>query len=291
MNKSALSVVLLCIPLFSIAQEQDLLKTLPSDSAKKEFVTGAFKSSRVIMGQSIEMIGKGVLDFRILHRFGEISSGADDFFGLDEATMRLAFDYGLSDNLTLGVGRSTLQKEFDGFIKYRPVRQATGAGASPVAVVLVAGMTLNTFLADSVGFSDRTAYYLQAVIGRKFSNQFTMQVTPTYLRSNTVAANDDRNIFAVGIGGRYKFSNRMAFVVDYFYVTNKPTSEKFHNPLSVGIDIETGGHVFQLHFSNANGMNERAFIAETRSDWGSGDIMFGFNLSRLFHIGRSSSNW
>src|SRR5438477_3794158 len=100
------------------AQNEDLLKLVKNDTAKKEWATGAFKSSRVINGQSMELIGKGVLDVRILHRFGLVSNGAKEFFGLDQANMRMGFDYGLLTNLTIGIGRSTLNKELDGFIKF-----------------------------------------------------------------------------------------------------------------------------------------------------------------------------
>ena len=144
MRKIICSVFFLSCYLFAFSQEEDLLKGLESDSSKKEYVTSAFKSSRVINGHSMEFIGKGVLDFRILHRFGPVNQGIEEFFGLDEASMRMGFDYGLGKNLTIGIGRSTLQKELDGFIKFRPIHQATGHGGSPVSVVLVGGMTVIT---------------------------------------------------------------------------------------------------------------------------------------------------
>jgi Membrane bound beta barrel domain (DUF5777) len=282
--------VLLSLP--SLCQE-DLLQSLGADSVRKEFVTNAFKSSRVINGHSMEFIGKGVLDFRILHRFGPVNDGIKEFFGLDQASMRMGFDYGLSKNLTIGIGRSTLRKEMDGFLKFRPVHQATGPGASPISLVLVAGMTVitedNDDSAKDVSFSSRVAYYYQAIIGRKFNQRFTLQLSPTLVHRNEVLANDDNDIYALGIGGRFKLSKRIAFVVDYFYVFNGLPQEEYYNPLSVGVDIETGGHVFQLHFSNATGMNERAFITETYNDWGKGEIRFGFNLSRVFTIGKKNS--
>ncbi len=282
----------LLISLFTFSQE-DLLKSLGTDSARKEYVTSAFKSSRVINGHSLEFIGKGVLDFRILHRFGPVNQGIKELFGLDEASMRMGFDYGLTKNLTIGIGRTKLQKELDGFVKYRPIHQATGPGGSPVSVVLVAGMSViteeNDDPAKDITFSSRIGYYYQAIVGRKFNQRFTLQLSPTIVHRNEVFLNDDNDTYALGVGSRLKLSKRVAFVVDYFYVFNGLPKEENYNPLSLGFDIETGGHVFQLHFSNASGMNERAFITETFNDWGKGDIQFGFNLSRVFTIGNKKN--
>lgn len=284
-------VFFILVSLPSLSQE-DLLQSLGPDTVRKEFVTNAFKSSRVINGHSMEFIGKGVLDFRILHRFGPVNDGIKEFFGLDQASMRMGFDYGLSKNFTIGIGRSTLQKEMDGFVKFRPVHQATGPGGSPISLVLVAGMTViteeNDDSAKEVSFSSRAGYYYQAIIGRKFNQRFTLQLSPTLVHRNEVLANDDNDIYALGIGSRFKLSKRIAFVVDYFYIFNGLPKEEYYNPLSLGVDIETGGHVFQLHFSNATGMNERAFITETYNDWGKGEIRFGFNLSRVFTIGKKN---
>ncbi|MFT3932703.1 MAG: DUF5777 family beta-barrel protein [Chitinophagaceae bacterium] len=284
--KTVLLATFFFLTLHALHAQDDIMKALP-DSAKKEYVTGTFKSSRVINGHSVEMIGPGVLDFRILHRFGPVNQGVSQFFGLDQASMRLGFDYGISKNFTIGIGRTTTLKELDGFLKYRLVQQAVNGG-SPVSIVLVAGMSIQTYKntdpTKDVNFNVRSGYYYQAIFGRKFSSRFSMQLSPTLVHRNQVAAADDNDIFAAGVGARYKFSKRMAFVVDYFYVVNGLPHSDGSNPLSVGIDIETGGHVFQLHFSNTSGMNERAFITQTTNKWGKGDIQFGFNLSRVFNV-------
>jgi hypothetical protein len=270
--------------------QDDLMNTLEAQQPKKEFVTNAFKSSRVINGHSMEFIGAGVLDFRILHRFGRVNQGFNELFGLDQASMRMGFDYGITKNFTIGIGRTTFQKELDGFLKYRLLWQSKGEKSSPVSVVLVAGSSVNTLknnnTAQKITFTSRTGYYYQTIIGRKFSNKFSLQLSPTLVHRNEVDATDENDIFAAGIGARYKISKRMALVVDYFYVANGLPSTKGENPLSIGVDIETGGHVFQLHFSNTSGMNERAFITNTENSWGKGDIQFGFNLSRVFTIKR-----
>lgn len=272
--------------------QEDLLKSLGTDSSRKEYVTSSFKSSRVINGHSMEFIGKGILDVRILHRFGPVNQGIREFFGLDQASMRMGFDYGLSKNLTIGIGRSTLRKELDGFVKFRSVHQATGPGGAPVSLILIAGMSIitqeNDDPAKEVTFNSRLGYYYQAVIGRKFNQKFTLQLSPTIVHRNQVLLNDDNDTYALGIGSRFKLSKRVAFVIDYFYVFNGLPKKQNYNPLSLGFDIETGGHVFQLHFSNASGMNERAFITETFNDWGKGDIQFGFNLSRVFTLGNKT---
>jgi Membrane bound beta barrel domain (DUF5777) len=268
--------------------QDDIMKSLEDSTLKKEYVSSAFKSSRVINGQSMEMIGAHVLDFRILHRFGRVNQGAGQFFGLDQASFRLGFDYGITKNFTVGIGRSTINKDFDGFLKYRVIQQSKGPGSFPVSIVLVAGMSVQTYhnldTSKTLTLTSRTGYYYQVIVGRKFSPRFTLQLSPTLVHRNVVVSPDANDIYAVGIGGRFKFSKRMAFVVDYFYVTNGLPHSTGTNPLSVGVDIETGGHVFQLHFSNSSGLNERAFITETTNKWGKGDIQFGFNLSRVFNL-------
>jgi hypothetical protein len=271
------------------AQEIDLLKLAEDSVPKKEIVRNAFKSTRVINGHSMEFLAPGTMDFRILHRFGVVNQGYSNFFGLDQASMRMGFDFGILQNLMVGVGRSTYKKELDGFIKFAPIRQSTGARSFPFTVAVVAGMTMNTSPWSDTTiknfYTSRLAYYFQTIIGRKFSNAITLQLTPTLVHNNIVPlASQSNDIYAMGFGGRIKFSKRMAFTWDYFYVVNPLDKALYHNPLSAGIDIETGGHVFQLHFSNATGMNERAFITETTGQWGEGDIRFGFNLSRVFQL-------
>jgi len=285
------TVVILLLSLFFLLETQaqnDIMKSLQDSSNKKEYVTNAFKSSRVINGQSMEMIGAGVLDFRILHRFGPVNSGVNQFFGFDQATFRLGLDYGISKNFTVGIGRSTVNKDLDGFLKYRVLQQSKGPGSFPLSIVLVAGMSIQTYKnndpAKELTITSRTGYYYQLIAGRKLSQRFTLQVSPTLVHRNEVTAADENDIFAVGVGGRFKFSKRMALVVDYFYVANGLPHSVGTNPLSIGVDIETGGHVFQLHFSNSSGMNERAFITETTNKWGKGEIQFGFNLSRVFNL-------
>jgi hypothetical protein len=274
----------------TFAQEPDLLSLVSKDKPKKEYAYNAFKSPRIIMSHSMEMLRPGVLDFRILHRFGRINGGAYEFFGLDgPATVRLGLDYGITDNFMIGVGRSAFNKELDGFLKYRLIHQATGPKALPFSLIAVVGSTLTTLKwsdpARENFFTSRMAFYGQAIIGRKFSEGFSLQVMPSVVHRNLVpTVNDPSDLIAVGAGARIKLSRRISFNADYHHILNQNPVTGFYDPLSVGFDIETGGHVFQLHFSNAKGMNERAFLANTEYQWSKGDIFFGFNISRQFQI-------
>jgi hypothetical protein len=272
-------------PAFS--QDDSLLKLLESDKNQKEYVTGAFKSSRVINSHSMEFLGKGVLDLRILHRFGKIDQGVNELFGLDQASMRIGLDYGVGNNLTVGVGRTTLGKDIDGFVKWRAVRQVEKG--FPFSWVLIAGMSVYTFKntdpQNKLSFSSRAGYYYQSIFGRKFNQTFSLQLSPTLVHRNQAGLSN--NIYALGVGSRLRISKRTALMVDYFPVINRSNNEPdLYNALSFGVDIETGGHVFQLHFSNATGMNERAFIANTQDKWSIESVRFGFNISRVFTLKR-----
>jgi hypothetical protein len=292
-TQALIGTTLLALTLASKAygQEEDLLRQVNTDSSLKEYVTAAYKSTRVIMSHSLEMLKPGVLDFRILHRFGALNSGASNLWGLDESSVRLGLDYALAKDLTVGIGRTSVtpRKDADGFIKYRLLHQSTGRKAAPLSLIAVAGATLQTAeWADKSRtnyFSSRMGYYGQLIIGRKFSEALTLQVVPTVVHRNLVTATaDDNDTYAMGTGGRVKLSKRVSLNVDYYYVLNKDESLTTYNPLSLGFDIETGGHVFQLHFTNAIGMNERSFVTETTNDWGQGDVQFGFNISRVFQL-------
>lgn len=267
---------------------QSLLNDIKDSVPVNEKVTGAFKSTRVINAHSVEMLHKGNLDFRIMHRFGFISTGIKQLYGLDNASMRISFDYGLTDNTTIGFGRSTFRKELDLFIKQRILQQSTGEKAIPFSLLIAVGglaWTEQSFAAIQPSFGDRASYYMQLIAGRKFSSKFSLQISPIVVHSGTpVTVGDDKTIFAMGGGARFKFNKRMAVTLDYHHPFGT-LSAGSTDPLSAGVDIETGGHVFQLQFSNATGMNERAYITQTSGHFFKGDIRFGFNLSRIFKVG------
>lgn len=273
---------------YAHAQDSTLLGELKDSEPTTQKVYGIFKSTRVINAHSVDMLQKGNLDFRILHRFEFINNGIKDMFGLDEASMRMGFDYGINNNFTIGIGRSTLRKELDLYGKLRLLHQSSGQQAQPVSLVVAAGWlawTEESFATVKPSTIDRFSYYVQLLAGRKFSPKFSMQLSSIYLRTNTALGGGDRDLFAAGLGLRYKLTKRTALTFDYNPVlVGLANANK--NPLSVGFDVETGGHVFQIHFSNATGMNERAYISETYGDFFKGDIRFGFNLSRIFQLGK-----
>ena len=289
MKKHCLILLVLIFCSISGAKAQDLLSTLDEEEPSKEYIKNAFKSTRVIASHSLEFLGPGVLDFRILHRFGRVNGGTYEAFGLDQARIRLGLDYGISKRLMVGLGRSSYKKESDAFIKYRLIWQAKGKGGIPFSVILTSGMTNVGLKFENTEqknyYTSRLGYYHQVIIGRKFSDAFSLQVMPTMVHRNLVAKSEDENdIYSCGVGARIKLSRRVAFTVDYYYQFPNQLPDDIQMPLSIGFDIETGGHVFQLHFTNALGMNERAIITETDGMWGKGDIHFGFNISRVFTV-------
>lgn len=266
---------------------QDKLFELFEEEPQIEYAYASFKASRVVYGQSVENPSAGNLIFLIQHNFGSLNLGAYELFGLDQATIRLGLEYGINDWLAVGVGRSSWQKTYDGFLKAKLLRQSSGALVMPVSVSYVGSAAINSlkwqFPDRKNYFSSRVSYVSQLLIARKFSSAFTIQLTPTLIHKNLVPTRTDKNTsFALGIGGRLKLSQRVSFNAEYFYYPDDQTTIEQTNALSVGFDIETGGHVFQLHFSNAQAMFDRAFITETTGKWGDGGIYFGFNISRTF---------
>jgi hypothetical protein len=284
-----LVAALLLVSVSAQAQD-DLLKSLETqatDSAGAEYVQATFKGTRVINGQSVETPGGGTLLFLISHRFGTLNSGAYNFFGLDQATIRLGLEYGLNDKLTVGVGRSSLEKTYDGFLKYRALRQSTGPHAMPVSVTLFASSALTSlrFPDQERPADSRFTYTYQALIARKFSPSLSLQLMPTLVHRNFVETRAQQNdVYALGIAGRQKLTKRVALTAEYYYLLPGATADEFRNSLALGFDIETGGHVFQLHFTNSQGMIEKFFIPQTTGRWTKGDIYFGFNISRAFTL-------
>lgn len=277
---STLLFFIICLNGFG--QDQELLELLSSEESEdKGYVNATFKSTRVINGHSIETRSNGVLEFIISHRFGTLNSGYDDFYGLDFSTIRLGLEYGFTDNLNIGIGRASFDKVVDAFAKYRFLRQSKDFPFTATAFASIARKTV-----DQVGLEgiDRNAYTMQILIARKFNSNFSFQVAPTIIQRNLVLTRQDDNLLiAVGLGARYKLSNRIAIVTEY-YPQLSDKSAIFEDSFAVGVDIETGGHVFQLHFTNAVQMNERGFIGETTDSFWDGDIHYGFNITRVFDL-------
>lgn len=278
------------IPLSTLAQD-DLMK-LMADSNEVFIKSATFKATRVINGHSVETVGKNNLDFIISHRFDRVNRGFEEFFGLDAATNRLGLEYGINDRLMLGIGRSSFQKTFDYFAKYKLIRQSSGAMNIPVSVSLLGGYMIRTQKSSpQLSSYDRSSYTAQILIARKFSEAFSLQLSPSLIHRNRPDIfTDTKSVFATGIGGRMKLSKRTSINGEYNYVFPDQIDDSYTNNLSFSFDLETGGHVFQLLFTNSFGMTERQFITETNGSWGSGDIHFGFNISRTFSFGKKSKS-
>ncbi len=273
------------------AQDSTLLNMLNDSMAahpKKTYVTGTFKAEHIVNTQTVESPAAGNLNFVIQHRFGTLNSGSYNFFGLDNATLRLGLDYGITNDLDIGVGRSSFLKTFDGYLKYKLLKQ-TEARQMPVSVSILG--TITNFTQDItdetfLNTTYRTSYSVELLIARKFSRSLSLQVTPTYLYYNYVPTAMDKNgVFALGLGCRSKLTTRMSGNAEYDIVPpGQVVSTSVHNSLSLGWDIETGGHVFQLVFTNSQSMLATQYLTQTTGTWGKGDIYFGFNISRNFNL-------
>jgi hypothetical protein len=272
---------------------QDLQKMLEEQmETSTQYVTATFKATRILNGHSIERMPEGQLDFRISHRFGRINGGAYEFFGLDQANIHLSLEYGILDWLMVGLGRGTFEKTVDGFVKISPLRQSRGKNSFPVSISWMSGTYINGLRwsdpEQEYQFRHRMEYAHQLLIARKFGPRLSLQLTPSYLHRNLVeTAADPNDLFAIGAGSRVKITKRISLNAEYFYVF-KPDpstlSSPIYNPLSFGVDIETGGHVFQLILTNSVAMRENGFLGQTTGQWLEGDIHFGFNISRVFQL-------
>ncbi|MEI7589431.1 MAG: DUF5777 family beta-barrel protein [Chitinophagia bacterium] len=279
-------LIVLMLSIQATAQTVDLFSE-NNYSSNPDIITGTFKSTRIVNGQSIENVGPGILDFSILHRFGALSQGAYNFYGLDQATMRLGLDYGITDRLMIGIGRSTFEKQYDGFLKLKIIRQQQGERNIPFSLSYTSSLIYKS-LKDAVTtyipyVSDKFSFSHQLLLASKINDYFSLQLSPTLLHYNMVDSKTIPNDFySLGIGFRQRVSKRVNITTEYYHRFN--TLEGYNDPLSVGVDIETGGHVFQLHVSNSTGMTDRTFINETAGSWAKGDLRFGFNISRVFTI-------
>ncbi len=271
------------LPLCLHAQD-DLLSEIDIKSETVE-VTSAFKSLKIVNLESTKLAAKGDFYFIVSHRFGSIKNGIDTFFGLDDANTQIKFLYGINNWLTVHASRSGFQKSYEGAVKYRLMPQQENG--FPVTIVgfnsIVVNTELDKDLLPKLTFENRLNYTTQILISRKFSDKLSLELAPTFFHENYVV-NDyqDNSQYAIGAGGRYKLSNRLALTMDYAAHLNRAASSLSHNPFSVGVDIETGGHIFQLHFTNSQAMNETGYLANAYGDWSKGDIFFGFNLVRVF---------
>lgn len=275
---------------------QDLLSELEKQAPKEpEYVSATFKGTRLVNGQTIETKGRGALEFIFAHRFGPISSGAYEMWGLDQAYARLGLEYGITDRLGAGFGRNSEDKTMDAYLRYKVLRQQTGGG-SPVTLTAfgIAGYKFSPRSEDvtyQINPADRISYVGQLLVARKFNSSLSFQLMPSLVHKNTVdPLIENNNQFVVGVGGRLKVTRSVALTSEYYYRVGVPAGNPYYNPLGFGIDIETGGHVFQLVMTNSRGLTERAFLTETNGDFFGGDISFGFNVTRTFQLKKVEIN-
>lgn len=270
------TILFLLFPFYLTAQEG----TTP--------VHNTFDDTRIINGHSVETSEEGQMKFIIGHRFGRVDGGINELYGLDQSTIRLGFDYGVTDRVTVGIGRSSFEKTLDGYSKINLLQQKEDNG-SPISLTWLSTANYKTLENLDPNREDlgrvRWDYVNQALIARKFSDFFSLQIMPTHLHKNLVASKDDANdIFAIGAATRMQISKTVSFKTEYYYALPDQLPDDRTNSLSVGFDIETKHHVFQLHLSNSAGMTEKFFVGETFNQWENGEFMFGFNITRDFQI-------
>ncbi|AWO02299.1 hypothetical protein DLD77_09300 [Chitinophaga alhagiae] len=306
MQLRILSALLLIAPA-AVAQD-DLGAIFGKDSVRRDPVIATFKSTRIINAQSNETLARGDLDFRVAHRFGDMGGadgGSATFFGIDNSTdIRIAFEYGITDRLTAGVSRAKGSGHFSQLYevlgKFKLLQQ-TMDNRVPLAITLFGNAVVTSMKSspdkEAVSyfnkFSSRMSYTAQAVVARKFGDRFSLALLPSYVHRNRVGYMDMNNLFALGVGGRLRFSKRVALVVDYFVPFRDQASKdyyktlgiEYYNPLGIGVEIETGGHVFHLNFTNSTATLENQFIPETTTSWLQGQFRWGFNISRRFSLG------
>jgi hypothetical protein len=299
--------------IFKVVAAQDSLLSLLDKQVsteikgKKQNTYATFKGTQLVNSRTIETIGKHDLDFRVSHRFGDIGGqfgGEKNFFGLENSTeIRISFDYGITDRLMVGISRAkgatAIRQLYEGSLKYKLLRQ-TDDNSMPVTVTAFGNAVVSSMSSNAKGntpdhfesFADRMSFTGQLLIARKFSDRFSLMLMPTYVHSNYVINSDQNDVFAAGVGGRLKLTNRMALVADYFKVFRNKNSAaafgengiKFFNPLGAGIEFETGGHVFDFTFTNSTAILENQFIPYTTTSWRQWRFRWGFNLSRIFSL-------
>lgn len=281
MKKTIILSIFFCS--FSVKAQDHLLNLLSQD--KPIYISYLFKGTKVVNGQSVELPSKGVLQFTIQHRFGTLNSGFYNLYGLDNSQVRLGFDYGIKDFLTVGLGRSSTTKTIDANSKLRIKRQIKDG--FPVTIVAnfatyVKQWQYTDNQLDNFLFTNQLSFAQQLLIASKINRDLTLQISPTLIHYNLVETLDEPNDkYSLGIGGRYKITKRISVNAEYFHQLNDKIN---NNVLSFGFDIETGGHVFQLHLSNSSAMIMPAFITKNTGNWLDGDIYFGFNISRVFTL-------
>lgn len=283
--KRKIQLILLILSITSIGfAQEDLLNELVSESKPNSFESPAFKAFKIGNLQSTKVAAKGDLYMYVSHRFGSLKKGVNTFYGLDEANTKIQMIYGVAKGFQLGLSRESLRKTYAGSSKLRLIGQSQ---KSPINLVAYGTVNINTQLSTSqyplLRYRDRFSYATQLLISRRFSKSVSLEIAPSFVRQNLVLEPFQKHEqFILAAGGRFKISKRSSVNIDYAYNFSRHSSSIYKDPLTVGLDIETGGHIFQLLFSNAQSTNEPGFLSNAEGDWTKRDIFFGFNIVRVF---------
>lgn len=267
-----------------VFSQEDLLGELDGITEKQLFQNPAFKSMKIGNLESTKIAHKGDLYLNVSHRFGTIADGVETFWGLDNALTKIQFIYGLMDGFHLSLARESFRKTYSGAIKFRIAQQGQ---TFPLNLVVYSSANINTQLKKEIypylEFKDRFSYASQLLISKRISSNLSFEIAPTFIRQNLeFTEGHDHLQYALGIGSRLKVTKRMAINIDYAHNFVRHSSSIYNNPLTIGLEMETGGHVFNLLFTNSQSSNEPGFMANASSNWAKGDIFFGFNLIRVF---------
>jgi len=276
---------------FNFGWSQEDLDALLNELAPlaPQEVIATFKSGKIINLHTNEHVAVGNLELRISHRFGRLDGGAYELWGLDESTIRIGLDYGLSDRLAVGVGRNSYKKIYDGFVNFSIASQKKEG--FPISITGISSIAINSsrFVDPNRDnyFRSRLSYVHQVVFARKFTSRLSLELVPSWVHFNLVSSlSDQSDIPVLAAGGRMKVSKRVSINAEYGYRIqlndDAANINDFYDSFSVGVDIETGGHVFQLQFTNSLPMFEMGFLTQTNDQWSEGGIHFGFNITREF---------
>jgi len=282
--KKSLSFLFLLFSVMLFSQE-DLLSEIDTDDQAPVYASAVFKGLKVINFESTKLVAKGGFNFIVSHRFGAVKNGFENLFGLDEAVTHLNFVYGISDHFNVSASRSSNQKIYEVATKFRLARQEEGK--MPFTLVgytsVLANTALDTDNLPKLDFKHRLSYVAQLLISRKITNELSLIASPTFFHDNYVIDDTQKNSqYGLGLGGRYKLGKRWSVNMEYGMHLNRSATSLYNNPFSIGVDLETGGHIFQLHFTNSQSMNTNGVFGTSTGDWGDSDVYFGFNLARSF---------
>jgi len=284
MKKSKIFFGLLLIYTFSFSQE-NLLEELENKSENKTTnKVSAFKGIKVVNNQSTKQAGEEELYLYVSHRFGSIKGGIKTLFGLDIANTKIELLYGVSNNIQIGFSRESLKKIYSLNTKYRVTEQNS---KFPFNSSLYFSYNYNSSLSEEIYTTlsnyDRNIFFGQLLMSKSLGNKLSIQLSPSFAKKGfNETIFEEENNFILGIASSYRITSRLAFNIEYSANLDRPKISPFNDVLSFGIDIETGGHVFQLLFSNTQTIDNVSVMTDAEGSWKEGKIYFGFNVLRVF---------